>query len=140
MIGEPSFGEQLTSQQGQAELAAEITDSVNAQLPEEKLRLRRELDRTAQEVKGLTSNYADGRGQAIASIPPLAYLRWNLQYPGCWKMKDFVDEFLCDNRECLLPGYKPKAKTVYFDMGGKPSLTVGAALYWQNKERINSLG
>lgn len=137
---EENFAEQLASKQGQVELAREITDEVNAQLPQEKLRLRRELDRTAEEIKGLTSNYADGRGQAIASIPPLAYMRWNLQYPGIWKQKDFVDEFLYDNRECLLPGYKPKPKTVYFDMGGKPTLTVGASLYWQNKERINALG
>lgn len=120
-----------------AKLAAEITDEVVAQLPEEKARLRRELDRTAKEARNLESNYADGRGQAVASIPMIAYLRWHQLLPGCWKIKEFVDEFLIDNRECLLPGYKPKAKTLYFDMAAKAGMSFGAKLYWQNKERVN---
>lgn len=126
----------------QADLAREITDEVVAQLPEEKARLRRELDRTAQEVRGLESNHADGRGQAFASIPPIAYMRWNLLFPGCWRDRAFVDEFLQDNRECLLPGYKPKAKPIHFDMGRQRGATglTGASLYWANKERVNAMG
>lgn len=139
MVQENSFGSHLTSAQGRADLAREITDGVIQQLPEEKLKLRAQLDQTAQEIKGLESNYADGRGQAIASIPPLAYHRWNLLFPGCWKDRAFVDEFLQDNRECLLPGYKPKPKPIHVDMGrgNFARAFTGADLYWHNKERVN---
>lgn len=124
----------------QANLAREITDEVNAQLPEEKARLRRELDQTAREVRNLESNYADGRGQAIASIPPLAYHRWNLLLPGCWKDRAFVDEFLTDNRECLLPGYRPMGKAIYFDLGAtnKAAPLTGKMLYWANKDQVGA--
>lgn len=136
---EKGFAEQLATQTGQADLARELTEVTERSLPEEKARLRRELDQTAKEVRGLESNYADGRGQAVASIPPIAYYRWNLEFPGCWKIKEFVDEFLQDNRECLLPGYKPKPKPVFFDMGRTKmrSALTGADIYWALKDKVN---
>ena len=120
-----------------AAVAREITDEVNAQLPQEKAKLAQQMAQTAKEVRGLESSHVDGRGQAIASIPPIAYHRWNLLLPGCWKDRAFVDEFLTDNRECLLPGYRPKSKAVVFDMAARGKISPGAKLYWQYKEAVN---
>lgn len=139
MAEETSFAESLTSQEGQADLARTLTDYTLRNLPAEKLRLQAELDRTAQEIKGLTSNYADGRGQAVASIPLGLYLRWEQEVPGCWNDPNFKREFLSDNRACLLPGYKVKAKTVIFDMSHRPGIAPGVRLYWQNKDRVTGV-
>lgn len=137
-MAEENFAEQLATTAGQADLARELTEVTERSLPAEKARLRRELDQTAKEVRSLESSYADGRGQAVASIPAVAYFRWNLMFPGCWKDRAFVDEFLQDNRECLLPGYKPRGKTIHFDMGRKkPRTFTGADFYWANKEKVN---
>lgn len=119
--------------------AAEITDAVVKQLPQEKERAKREMAQTAKEVKdfGLQSDRVDGRGQAICSIPPIIYHRWHQAYPGCWKDKGFVDEFLYDNPQCLLPGYKPKAKPVRFSMR-VPKINPGGDFYVENKARIQA--
>lgn len=120
-----------------AKLAAEITDEVVAQLPEEKARLGRELAQTAIETETRQSHYVEGLGQEFCSIPPIAYLRWHQLLPGCWKDKSFRDEFLIDNPACCLNGYRPKAKTVYFDMAARPGATpTGAQLYRALKKQI----
>lgn len=98
------------------ELAREITDSVNAQLPTEKARAEREMFATASDLANTESDHVDGRGQAIGSIPPIIYMRWNLMIPGCWQDKEFVEEFLFDNPRCRYPGYRPNSKPVYFTM------------------------
>lgn len=120
-----------------ARIAAEITDEVRAQLPEEKCRAEREMAQTAKDVRdlGIQSDRVDGRGQAICSIPPILYMRWHQQYPGCWKDRQFVDEFLSDNPQCQLPGYKPKPKVVRFNMRVQ-KLASGSDIYHQNKHRI----
>lgn len=121
----------------QAHTAAEITDEVNAQLPEEKARALREMAATAKDVAaGNVPTSGDGRGQAICSVPPVIYMRWQQEYPGCWKDKSFVDEFLFDNPECQLPGYKPKAKAIHFNMSQSAQINHGANVYREKKAKV----
>ena len=121
------------------DFAAAITDAVNAQLPEEKARAEREMDETAKAVAADPDahGWVEGLGQPLASIPPIIHHRWHQLYPGCWKDRAFVDEFLADNPRCQLPGYKPKAKTMYFDMGGKQPFSFGASIYHQFKDKVS---
>jgi len=121
------------------QLAAELTDAVNANLPREKAIASQQMAQTAKEVKeGLSPTSGDGRGQAAASIPPIIWLRWNLEYPGCWQDQAFVDEFLFDNPQCRLPGYTPRPKRLFFHMKhrnmkiGRP----GADLYHERKAKV----
>lgn len=111
-------------------LARQITDGVVAQLPEEKRQAEKELLQTANELAQRGSDYADGRGQAIGSIPPRVYMRWQLMLPGCWQDKQFVDEFLTDNPQCRAPGYRPKAH------GARHGFSVGADFYQKNKDKV----
>lgn len=122
----------------QAHTAAEITDEVNAQLPEEKATLTKQLAQTGKDIAAGINlpTSGDGRGQACLSVPPLAYHRWNLIYPGCFKNKEFADEWAIDNPECVLPGYKPKAKTMYFDMGARVPVSAGATFYHDHKAKV----
>lgn len=114
----------------EAQLAATITDSVNAMLPEEKLKLEKEMLQTGIEKQNRDSHWVDGLGQEIGSIPPTAYHRWNQLLPGCWKDRDFKNEFLYDNPACCLNGYRPKSKTLFFDMGKSTQTPPsGAAAY-----------
>lgn len=122
-------------------LAAEITDTVKAQLPQEKASAAAQMAQTAKEVKeGHAPTSGDGRGQAIASIPPIVYMRWQQEYPGCWKDKGFVEEFLFDNPQCALPGYKPRAKRLYFNMkhGNAKLGNPGGDFYHEKKIRVNA--
>jgi len=120
-------------------LAAEITDFVKANLPREKAVAEQQMAQTAAEVKqGLAPTSGDGRGQAVASIPPILYIRWQQEYPGCWKDKGFIEEFLFDNPQCRLPGYKPRAKRMYFDMkhGNLKQGNRGGDLYHERKLKV----
>ena len=122
-------------------LAAEITDEVRAQLPQEKALAAKQMAQTAKEVsEGLAPTSGDGRGQAVASIPPIVYIRWQQEYPGCWKDKGFIEEFLFDNPQCALPGYRPRAKRLFFDMkhGNRKLNNPGGDLYHERKHRVMS--
>ena len=121
------------------DLAAEIYDSVNSQLPSEKARAARELAQTAKEIKDGTNlpTKGDGRGQPIASIPPIIYMRWEQEYPGCWRDKQFVQEFLADNPQCQLPGYKAPAKPIRFSLR-TPKMNPGGDLYHERKAKVRS--
>lgn len=124
-----------------SEIAATITDEVNAQLPAEKAKVAKQMAQTAADVNaGLAPSSGDGRGQAVASIPPLIYMRWQQEYPGCWKDKGFVEEFLWDNPQCRLPGYKPRAKRLFFDMkhGNRKLNNVGGDFYHDKKAKVNA--
>lgn len=121
---------------GSPQLAAELHDHVQAQLPQEKARAEREMRETAEALKAQGSASVEGLGQAIASIPPIIYYRWEQLYRGCWRDNDFVNEFLADNPQCCAPGYKPPAKTLYFDMGSNASMSVGSLKYHQHKARV----
>lgn len=111
-------------------LAAKITDQVNAELPEEKALAEQQLLKTAQELQERGSDFADGRGQAIASIPPRIYMRWHQLLPGCWQDKQFVMEFLKDNPQCRAPGYNPKFTDA------RHGFRMGVSFYQQNKEKV----
>jgi len=113
-----------------SELAREITDSVQAQMPAEKAKAEQELLRTAQELRAKGSDWADGRGQAIGSIPPRMYMRWAQMLPGCWQDKQFVEEFLFDNPQCRAPGYRPPQHSL------RHSFTSPAARYHLLKDRV----
>ncbi len=126
-------------QQDHSSLAAEITDAVNANLPREKDVAAKQMARTAAEVQdGLAPTSGDGRGQAVASIPPIIYMRWQQEYPGCWKDKGFIEEFLFDNPQCRLPGYKPRAKRTFFDMkhGNLKLSNPGGDFYHERKAKV----
>jgi hypothetical protein len=114
-----------------ANLARSITDEVVSQLPEEKREAERALDRTAMELAARGSDWADGRGQAIGSIPQRIYMRWAALLPGCWQDKQFKDEFLADNPRCCAPGYRPKAHGLRHGLTG-----IGAAFYQKNKHTV----
>ncbi len=113
-----------------AELAKEITDTVVAEMPYEKKKAERDLAQTAKELAERGSDHADGRGQAIGSIPPRLYMRWAQMLPGCWQDKQFVDEFLTDNPQCRAVGYHPKAH------GLRHGFSVGADFYQKNKDKV----
>jgi len=122
-------------------LAAEITDAVRANLPREKMVAERQMQQTVEDVKnGLTPTSGDGRGQAMASIPPIIYMRWQLEYPGCWQDKGFVEEFLFDNPQCCLPGYKPRPKRMTFNMhrGNMKMGNPGGDIYVERRAKVNA--
>jgi hypothetical protein len=125
------------------QLAAELTDAVNANLPREKFIAQKQMAQTAKEVKESPEaipTSGDGRGQAMASIPPIVYIRWQQEYPGCWTDKSFLEEFLADNPQCQLPGYKPRAKRLWFDMKNrnKKLNNFGGDLYLEKKAKVNA--
>lgn len=125
--------------QESSSLAAEVTDMVKANLPREKAIATRQMQQTVEDVKqGLAPTSGDGRGQAVASIPPIIYLRWQMEYPGCWQDKGFVEEFLFDNPQCALPGYKPRPKRMTFDMrrGNLKIGNPGGDLYLERKAKV----
>ena len=120
-------------------LAAEITDAVKANLPREKAVASQQMAQTAKEAQaGLGPTSGDGRGQAMASIPPIVYMRWQLEYPGCWKDKQFLEEFLFDNPQCQLPGYRPRAKRLHFQMKHENLKlnNFGGDLYHEKKAKV----
>ena len=126
----------------QTALAAEITDEVRAQLPEEKARAEREMDATAREVlDGLAPSAFEGGGQPIGSIPRIVYFRWQQEYPGCWQDDQFKSEFLFDNPRCCIPGYKPRAKRLFFDMKNRNMKLnyTGGDIYVNKKAKVNEL-
>jgi len=121
------------------QLAAELTDVVNDNLPREKVIAAQQMAQTAKEVQeGHVPTSGDGRGQAVASIPPIIYMRWQQEYPGCWKDRGFMEEFLFDNPQCRLPGYRPRAKRMWFDMkhGNKKLNNFGGDLYHEKKAKV----
>jgi len=122
----------------QAQTAAEITDEVNAQLPQEKARALREMAATAKEIKaGLAPvTMGQGVGMPMGSLPPIIYHRWNHAYPGCWTDQQFKDEFFSDNPDLCYPGYKPKAKPIYFNMSQSAKINHGGNLYWEKKNKV----
>ena len=115
------------------ELACEITDEIVAQLPEEKALAERQMAQTAKELEERGSDRANGRGQAIGSIPPRLYMRWQLMLPGCWQDRTFVMEFLRDNPQCMAPGYRPKFHDVRH---GFTAIGAGASFYHANKTKV----
>ncbi len=121
-------------------LAAEITDAVRENLPREKMLAAKQMEQTAEEMKNpnLIPTSGDGRGQAAASIPRILFLRWELEYAGCWRDKSFVDEFLYDNPQCQIPGYKPRPKRMYFNMkhGNIKLNNKGGDLYLDKKNAV----
>lgn len=122
--------------QGSPELAAELHDYIQSELPAEKARAEKEMKDTAEALKRQGSASVEGLGQAIGSIPPILYHRWEQLYRGCWKDRDFVNEFLADNPQCCAPGYKPPAKTLYFDMGRNSDISAGSLKYHSLKARV----
>lgn len=111
-------------------MACEITDGIVAQLPDEKKEAERQMIQTAKELEARGSDWANGRGQAIASIPPRVYMRWQGMLPGCWQDKQFCDEFLTDNPQCRAPGYTPKQH------GARHGFQMGATFYQKNKHLV----
>ena len=124
-----------------SEIAATITDEVNAQLPAEKARAEKELDLTAKGIaNGQAPNVVEGLGQPMGSVPRIVYLRWAQEYPGCWKDDQFKEEFLFDNPRCQIPGYKPRPKRMFFNMkhGDLKLKNFGGDLYLERKARVNA--
>ena len=78
------------------------------------LRIKRELDAEGS----VTSNVT---GQKLGSVDARTYYRWNLEWPGCWQIPEFVQAFFADNPQCRNRGWKPKQyatrKGVTFSQG-----------------------
>lgn len=124
------------------QLAAELTDWTRAQLPSEKSRAEREMEQTAKDVAdGLAPTSGEGRGQAMLSVPLIVHTRWQQEYPGCWQDKQFCEEFAFDNPRCCLPGFKPRAKKLYFDMkhGNRKLNNPGGDIYHDKRAKVNAL-
>jgi len=122
-------------------LAAEITDEVNAHLPQEKAIAAQQMAQTAKEVKeGGAPTSGDGRGQALLSVPPIVYMRWQQEYPGCWQDSEFCAEFGFDNPQCCLPGFKPRAKRQHFNMkhGNIKLNNFGGDLYLEKRAKVKA--
>ena len=117
--------------QTEAELAREVFQGVEAQLPDEKKLGARDMVKTAKELEERGSDRIDGRGQLIGSIPPRIYMRWQLMLPGCWQDKQFVQEFLYDNPQCRGVGYRPTPNQARHGFTG-----IGASFYQQNKDKV----
>lgn len=123
----------VNGDQAAAQLAREITDQIVANLPAEKRKAEQDMLKTAKELEARGSDWADGRGQAIGSIPPRIYMRWALLLPGCWQDRQFVMEFLKDNPQCRAPGFKISGTT---DL--RHGFSVGASFYQQNKAKVTN--
>ncbi len=116
--------------QTEAELAREITDSVQREMPAEKAKAADELARTGRELQAKGSDRVNGRGQMIGSIPGRIYMRWAQMLPGCWQDRAFVEEFLSDNPQCCGIGYVPKQHAT------RRGFQMGASFYAQNKSKV----
>lgn len=115
------------------QFAREIWDGVQAQMDQEKAKAVADMQRTAKELKERGSDWVDGRGQAIGSIPPRIYMRWAQMVPGCWQDKQFVDEFLHDNPACCAPGYKPRPNQTRHGV----TFVNGQSIYQRHKANLN---
>ena len=114
-------------------VAAEITDHVVAGLPAERRQMEKDMAATARMLQDTGSLATkEGLGQRVASIPARIYHRWAQLYPGCWKDKQFTDEFLYDNPQCCAPGYKPRPSQVRHGF----TFTGGAAIYHSQKANV----
>ena len=122
----------MIDNQATADLARQVTEETTSQLPQEKLEGEQAMIRTANELAERGSDYADGRGQAIGSIPPRIYMRWNLLLPGCWNDKTFVEEFLQDNPQCRCPGYRPRPTSI------RNTFRIGGDFYQKNKHLVTN--
>ncbi len=91
-----------------AQFLDELRTQAKAEEPAEKAKAVADMARTAKELEARGSDFVEGRGQAIGSIPARIYFRWNNMLPGCWRDKQFVAEFLKDNPQCCAPGFKPR--------------------------------
>jgi hypothetical protein len=132
--------ESILSQESTA-LAAEITDAVRNNLPNEKAIAARQMEQTGKELRsGIAPTAGDGRGQPILSIPPIVYMRWQQEYPGCWQDKGFCAEFAFDNPQCVPDGYKPRAKRLFHQMkhGNMKIGNPGGDLYHERRAKVNA--
>ncbi len=88
------------------EFARNLEKEIRGQLPEEKVKANLRQIRLANIMRQAGSLQIDGLGQLKARIDPRLFFRWELEYPGCWKNKDFVKKMLKDNPHMRAPGYK----------------------------------
>ena len=118
------------------DITGEFLDGLRAQAkaeePAEKAKAVADMNRTATELKARGSDYVDGRGQKIGSIPPRIYFRWQNMLPGCWQDKTFVEEFLWDNPQCRAVGYNPPSHSLRNSI----TYTGSVALYHLKKHEV----
>lgn len=88
--------------------ARDIHDIALRGVDREKVRAVLNQAKIARVMEQAGSVKVNGIGQKIAGIDPRTFFRWDQQFPGCWRNKEFVREFLRDNPQCRAPGYKPK--------------------------------
>ena len=55
----------------------------------------------------------DGLGAPVAEIDMEAYVAWQRKYPGCWKDKQFLREFLRDNEACRVKAKGTRTQVGY---------------------------
>jgi hypothetical protein len=106
-----------------AEFAHSLEAKAKANLAKEKADAKARQIETAKELQRDGSVINNVMGQKMGSIDARIYHRWNLQYPGCWQDREFVQAFFHDNPQCRSPGWKPKQYTLRHGVvfqNGKP--------------------
>jgi hypothetical protein len=91
----------------------QLWNKLDASIPAEKERARREGIRIAEELKNEGGHKFDGGGQKMLSIDMRTYIRWQQEFPGCWQDQGFIDEFLRCNPQYCAPGYRPPSAPDY---------------------------
>jgi hypothetical protein len=92
------------------QFARSIHDIALRGVAEEKVRAVLNQARIARVMEQAGSVRMNGIGQKIAGIDPRTFFRWEQEFPGCWRNKEFVREYLRDNPNARAPGYKPTRK------------------------------
>lgn len=75
------------------------------EVPAEKARAVLRQAEIARVMEATGSARMEGLGQKIGGVDLRTFFRWEKEFPGCWRDKNFIREFLRDNPACRAPGY-----------------------------------
>jgi hypothetical protein len=87
------------------QMAIGMRDRALREVSEEKAKSVLRQAEIARVMEQMGSARMEGLGQKIGGVDPRTFFRWEQQYPGCWRNKEFIREFLRDNPACRAPGY-----------------------------------
>lgn len=80
-------------------IVAALAAVLNSEISARRYFIKQRQRRIAREL-GDNRKSVDGLGAPVAEIDMESYVAWQRKYPGCWKDKQFVREFLRDNEGC----------------------------------------
>jgi hypothetical protein len=101
-----------------AGIVAALASVLNSEMNARRYFIQRRQRRIAR-VLGENRKSVDGLGAPTAEIDMESYIAWQRRYPGCWKDKQFVREFLRDNEACRVKA-KGTRTQVGFGTGIEP--------------------